>query len=604
MIGEIEVIMKHKRFDYKFKIVIALLLSSVLFACASSDRAGKQYSSEKSADRVILNARLFSAVEGSGLVENQAIAMRDGVITYSGNSSGIKQFIGADTQVKDVDGKLVLPGLVDGHTHPGLIALLANATPIPEGLNHSEFLLWLKEFAEDNPELPYILAGSWAVDDYGLKGPHKRELDSVVNDRPVILMDDSGHSAWVNTKTLEILNNTQDPAPGLSYFVRDDNGELTGWIKEMAMVSIIDKLHQPSEDMPEVLEFFLQYLSSHGVTTLMDGGNMNSTKVIYSELKKMDEEGRLPLQYEGVHHITVPQQFDTAVEDFLALRAQYQTENLRFNTIKIHYDGVMEIHTAAMLEGYSDQPDKRGRTIVDTERLYQLLKQANAERIDLHIHTVGDAAIRSSLDAYEKLRGELGDKIYTRLTLAHLEYINPADIPRFEKLGVIANYTPHWHGGYFAGAEEKLGDRKNKRMVVQPLIDSGAVVSFSSDVVTPSEFERSNPFLGMQVAHNRQDIEGGEEASIMLPLSDRISLGDLIQGYTRNSAYQLRLEDQQGTIEVGKEANIVIMRDDLFTMNRYDLHTAKVAMTLRAGDVVYERDFSAIFQEWMFELLY
>ena len=135
-------------------------------------------------------------------------------------------------------------------------------------------------------------------------------------------------------------------------------------------------------------------------------------------------------------------------------------------------------------------------------------------------------------------------------------------------------------------------------------MDSGAIVSFSSDVVTPDEFERANPFLGMQVAHNRQDIEGGKEAIIMPPLSDRLSLTDLLVGYSRNAAYQLRLEDKQGTLEVGKDANIVIMRDDLFDMDRYDIHTAKVDMTLRQGEVVYERDFGAIFQEWMLEWFY
>lgn len=601
--------MKYTRISNKIRRILAsfsvVVISTYLAACASSESSvnGAVAASER-ADRVILDAKLYSAVKGSKLLERQGIAIREGRIVYVGAEKGARAFIGGKTLVQNVDGKLVLPGLIDGHTHPGLIALLANATPIPAGLNHQELLLWLKEFAENNPDLPYILAGSWAVNDYGIDGPHKRELDAVVNDRPVVFMDDSGHSAWVNSKTLQLLANTEDPAPGLSYFVRDDQGELTGWIKEMAMVSIIDKLHQPSEDMPEILGFFLEYLSSYGVTTLMDGGNMNSAKLIYPQLKKMDEEGGLPLQYEAVHHVYVPQQIDSAVEDLLALRNKYQSQNLRFNTIKIHYDGVMEIHTAAMLEGYSDQLANRGRTIINSDRLYQLLKKANAERIDLHIHTVGDAAIRSALDAYEKLKNELGNTLYTRLTLAHLEYINPEDIPRFKQLGVVANYTPHWHGGYYTGGEKILGKRQEKRMVVQPLLDAGAIVSFSSDVVTPDEFERANPFLGMQVAHNRQDIEGGDKAKIMPPLSDRISLTDLLDGYSRNAAYQLRVENEQGTLEVGKYANIVIMRDDLFTMNRYDIHTAKVDMTLRQGEVIYERDFSAVFQEWMFELLY
>lgn len=597
--------MNYYYFNKLIEINLAILFTVILSACASSDNhSNKQLETSENADRILLNAKLFSAVKGSGVEEQQAIAIRGGQIIYVGNNAGADKFIGNNTLVQDVDGKLVMPGLIDGHTHPGLIALLANATPIPEGLSHKELLVWLKGFAEENPDLPYILGGSWAVNGYGIEGPNRHELDSVVSDRPVVLMDDSGHSAWVNTKTLELLTSTEDPAPGLSYFVRDDQGELTGWIKEMAMVSIIDQLHRPSEDMPEILGFFLNYLSSYGVTTLMDGGNMNSANVIYPQLKKMDEEKGLPLLYEGVHHIYVPQQIDTAVDDLLALRNKYQTKNLRFNTIKIHYDGVMEIRTAAMLEGFNDQPSNKGRTIVKSDRLLKLLKQANAEHIDLHIHTVGDAAIRSALDAYEQLQKEVGAQVYTRLTLAHLEYINPADIPRFKQLDVVANYTPHWHGGSYEGADEALGKRQQQRMVVQPLLDSGAIVSFSSDVVTPDEFERANPFLGMQVAHNRQDIEGGEEAIIMQPLSDRLSLTDLLVGYSRNAAYQLRLEDKQGTLEVGKDANIVIMRDDLFDMDRYDIHTAKVDMTLRQGKVVYERDFSAIFQEWMFELFY
>jgi predicted amidohydrolase YtcJ len=597
--------MNYYYFNKLIKISLAILFTVILGACASSDgHSNKQREGRQDADRVLFDAKLFSAVEGSGVVEHQAVAIRGEQIIYVGSNTGADKFIGNNTLVQDVDGKLVMPGLIDGHTHPGLIALLANAMPIPEGLSHKELLVWLKDFAEDNPDLPYILGGSWAVNDYGIEGPNKHELDSVVSDRPIVLMDDSGHSAWVNTKTLELLTSTEDPAPGLSYFVRDAQGELTGWIKEMAMVSIIDQLHKPDDDMPEILEFFLSYLSSYGVTTLMDGGNMNSANVIYPQLKKMDEEKGLPLLYEGVHHIYVPQQIDTAVDDLLALRNKYQTKNLRFNTIKIHYDGVMEIRTAAMLEGFNDQPSNKGRTIVKSDRLLKLLKQANAEHIDLHIHTVGDAAIRSALDAYEQLQKEVGAQVYTRLTLAHLEYINPADIPRFKQLGVVANYTPHWHGGSYEGADEALGKRQQQRMVVQPLLDSGAIVSFSSDVVTPDEFERANPFLGMQVAHNRQDIEGGEEAIIMQPLSDRLSLTDLLVGYSRNAAYQLRLEDKQGTLEVGKDANIVIMRDDLFDMDRYDIHTAKVDMTLRQGKVVYERDFSAIFQEWMFELFY
>ncbi|WP_420590605.1 amidohydrolase [Bacterioplanoides sp.] len=585
--------------------LMSATLLSPLAGCASSSRPSTaEQNGEQPADRVLTDARVYSAVAGAGVKAQQAIAIRDGKIIYIGDEAGVSAFIGDDTIEQDVDGKLVMPGLIDSHTHAGLIALLANATPMPENLDKDGIVSWLKQHIEDNPELPYVFAGAWNVSTFGLAGPHKKDLDAVSKGIPVVLMDDSGHSAWLNSKALALLDNNDDLAPGLSFYVRDEQGEPTGWLKEMVMVDAIDKIHTPDETMPEVLEFFLGYLSAHGVTTMMDGGNMSVGELVYPTLKQLDEAGRLPLRYEGVHHIYDPQQLDTAVAELVALRKKYQSDNIHFNTIKIHFDGVMEIRTAAMLEGYNDQPHNKGRTIVSEQRLYQLMKQGNAEKIDFHIHTVGDAAIRTSLNAYERLKNELGDQLYSRMTLAHLEYIHPQDIKRFQQLGVIANFTPQWHGGYFELDYHALGERQKRRMVVQPLLDEKAIVAFSSDVVTPDELTRANPFLGMQVAHNRQDIEGGEDAAVMEPLSDRLKLTDLIDGYTRGSAYQLRLEAQEGTLQPGKEANLVVMRDDILEMDRYDIHNAKVAMTIRQGQVVYERDFGAIVEEWLFELLY
>ena len=524
----------------------------------------------------------------------EAIVVRDGRIAFVGSSADALALRNAGDKHHDLVGKLVLPGFVDAHTHPGMMAFLGEDSSeelIPK-TSHADLLTWLRDYSGWLWP-PMIQAGDWPTALYGIEGPHKEELDRVVRFRPVILFDDSGHSQWLNSSALSLLGikaSTPDPAPGLSYFVRDENGEPTGWVKEFALVPFMgDKLLPSRKEMKARLAAFLQFLSHYGVTTLFDAGNLIFHDEVYSLVAELESEGLLPLRYYGSIHITFPNQLDSAVAELKRLRHEYGGERLRFETIKIHFDGVAEIRTAAMLEPYLGENAARGETLVDVDRLRDFILELHDEKIDLHLHTSGDRATRTALDAVEQARARTGGELACSVSLAHIEILADEDAPRFAKLGVAANFTPHWYGGYFKGASLTIGERADRLHRVRTLLDSGAVVSFSSDVTVYSEMSRANPFFGIQTAHNRQEVAEGVGAQVLPPENERVDLESLVRGYTLGGAQQLGIADEVGSIRDGMRADLVIVDRDLFSVDRYEVHSAEPVAVMMDGVVVSGR---------------
>ncbi len=415
-----------------------------------------------------------------------------------------------------------------------------------------------------------------------------------MNDRPVILISNIGHSSWVNSKALELLGATKKstPATGPSYFHRDENGEPTGYVKEFATIKAIDLMPKPeTENFDFLLKSYFNYMASVGITTLYDAGNAGMDDLVYSAISRIDKEEGLPIRVEGSYHIVLPQQIDNAVSELTRLRTQYSSENLNFNSIKIHFDGVnFQINTGAMLEPYAHDPNDNGRIIFSEERLKNFMLELHEEKIDLHLHTWGDRATRIALNAYEKAQQHIGDKLDSRLTLTHLVFVDEADKARFKELGVVANYTMHWFNmGEILQDHEHLGDRADNVMPVKSLIDQGAMVTYGSDELSILGYKNFSPFTNMQSGINRQGVSAGKEAQFFQPQSEKLNIEDFLQGYTINGAYQLRKDNQLGSITVGKEADLVVMNDNIFDMGEYELHEAKVNMTMLRGKVTYER---------------
>jgi predicted amidohydrolase YtcJ len=560
--------------------LIAVMLGVPSFAAqASDDRA----------DAVFSGGNFYTANPRQPWVS--AVAIRGDQIIYVGDEAGVAELIGPETSRYRLEGRLVLPGLIDAHTHPGMVAMSARNVSVEDAETRPELLRAIAEMVESNPDAPALIGGFWNNELFDERGPHKRDLDRIESSRPVILYDYWGHSVWTNSRALEMAGvdrNTPDVIPGLAYYQRDEDGEPTGWITESAASVFVKHFQAVTPETEQSLMRFLQYLRELGVTALWDAGNFGWDDEIYAVISRWDREGVLPLRYHGSYTLFLPDDLPNAVAELKRMRDAYGSDRVRIDTLKVFLDGVIETRAADMSEDYLDTPGNSGRSLFDQAQLRQLILDLNAEALDMHVHTVGNRAIEMTLNAVEEARKSLSKPLETRVTLCHLEVMNDSDFNRFKDLGVIASFTPHWHGGDAEVLTSAIGDKARAMMRAQPLISDRAVVTFSSDITDRAEWKahRANPFVGMQIGHNKQEIEGGAQAILTPPRSERLRIDSLIDGYTRNAAFQLGRSDQLGSIEVGKRADLVVLDRDLFEVDRYDIHEVRPVAVVMDGKIV------------------
>ncbi|MBN9236172.1 MULTISPECIES: amidohydrolase family protein [Phyllobacteriaceae] len=305
----------------------------------------------------------------------------------------------------------------------------------------------------------------------------------------------------------------------------------------------------------------LAYLRDHGVTGLLEAISDEDTVRTVSE---MDKTGTLNMRFEASYRIGKPGDVETAMTTLRRWRSQYGTAHVGAHTVKFFLDGTNEIGTSSLLAPFSNGA-KSVEPAMTKEELAGVLVKLNQADMDMHLHMVGDRAFRTALDAVEIARKTVGAAWKQRVTFAHCELIDDADFARVVDLDVTLNWTPHWSGGYFQGNEPYLGqERHDNEYRFQPVIAFGGRITYGSGTVSKQEWDRSDPFFGMQIAHTRRDIEKGLVSDLIRkPASEMLQLQDLVAGYTRNSAYQLRLDDKAGTLQKGKSADFMILDRNL-----------------------------------------
>ena len=537
------------------------------------------------------NAKIFTSNDQTPWVN--AVVVKSDKIIYVGDNLGALTFVNPDSRIVDLKGKLVLPGLTDAHTHPGMVAASHDFLQMEIAQERDSLMQNITDMIAVNSEREFILGGYWDNGTFGESGPHKEDLDKIESERPVILFDYWAHSIWTNSRALEVVGinrDTPDIIPGFSFYQRDDSGDLTGWITESAMSIFVNNFISITPTVEDQLHDFLTYLRNLGVTTLLDAGNFGIDDETYAALSRLDKAGRLPVRYHGSFTLFLPQDYETAINQVKTLNKKYGSDRLRIDTLKIFHDGVIETRTADMFDDYLDTPGNSGDSLFSEEQLHELIIELSEEEINLHVHSVGDKSTNKILNAVERAHKTLDGPPPIQIAICHLETVLDTDFYRFKDLGVIASFTPAWHGNVADhNIIAAIGDKALLQMRAQPMIADDAVITFSSDITSTQGWkdEQANPYYGIQIGHNRQPIEGGPNARYAPPRSERIRLDTLVYGYTINGARQLGRAHELGSIEVGKQADLVIMNQNLFDVNRYDVHKTKPEAVIMDGELVH-----------------
>lgn len=559
------------------------------------------------ADKILYNGRIYKNGLTGEYAEAVAIAGSDFIC--AGTEEECRRYCDEKTEAVDLGGRLVLPGLIDGHTHPVTIAKTIWHVRMPDTYDKDELLDIIREYAEKNPKekVPYFYGECYHAETFGSEGPTKELLDTVISDRPARIQDFTDHACWYNTKALEMLGVIDGSGKigaisGEVELVRDENGELTGWALEAMPdgdYGIYDKLgwYPPDGTEEESVAPFLDMLKDNGIICLMDGFTENEKAMkLFSDL---DKDGRLNMYYQGAVLLKECGEIDAAVKTVCEWEERYSTEHVHVNTVKFFVDGTNEMGDSASLEPLKNDPsgENYGEINITEEELTEVMVRLNAEKIDLHLHMVCDRAFRVCCNAVENARRICGDDWCIYVTFAHCELIHPDDMKRVAQLGIFIDWSTHWAGGYFGeGAIEYLGqERWNTMYDFTKIIADGGTVGFSSDVFSYIEAHRANPYMGMQISATRVDPEEALDpekypGSVRPPESAKLPVDYLVRGYTYNNAVRMRMIDKIGTVEEHKKANLVVLDRNIFEIPADEIDTIKPAAVMFEGDFIRRND--------------
>jgi predicted amidohydrolase YtcJ len=525
-----------------------------------------------------------------------AAAVRDGRIAVLGNARDrdFADLIGPGTQVIDLRGRALLPGFQDAHVHPAFAGITMMGCNLIGAASLADALARISAYATEHPEREWIAGSGWRMEWFPGGTPGRQTLDEVTGGRPAYLSNRDGHGAWANTRALELARvDARTPDPPDGRIERERDGSPQGTLHEGA-ANLVGNL-VPELTVEERLAGLLraqQHLHARGITAWQDaivGDYLGSPDPLPIYLAAA-ASGQLTARVEGALW------WDRArgaeqLPDILARRERGRGPRFRANTVKIMQDGVAENFTAGMLDPYLDpagcHEHGSGLSYVDPVALLGYVTQLDAAGFQVHLHAIGDRAVREALNAIEAARTANGFND-NRHHIAHLQVVHPDDVPRFAALDVTANMQSLW-----AAHEPQMDEltipfigpeRTSRQYVFGDLLRSGARLAAGSDWAVSS----ANPMRAIHVAVNRA-LQGstGAEAEPFLP-NQSLALGEAIAAYTIGSAYVNHLDDDTGTIEPGKLADLVVLDRDPFAGPPAEIGSTAVLATYVQGEAVYQ----------------
>ncbi|MDO4553346.1 MAG: amidohydrolase family protein [Bacillota bacterium] len=582
-----------------------VLVLAAFTGCGGGGDEGEGTETEGTAAATVLTNGVIYTVEGDDWDQNAAQAMavgEDGTILFVGSDEDAQAYIGDATEVVDLAGNTVLPGLIDSHNHPIGTAL----TELFEINLYYDFdregsLATITSFVEENPDLDIYWGNGFNMGMVDAEGnpPNKTWIDEIT-DKPMVLISNDGHNTWLNTPALALFGiDASTPTPTGGNIHKDANGEPTGLLTDCG--ELITLSHEYTEEqLAEGTAWYLNVMREWGYTAISSAGVLDTgvNPYIFEEL---EDAGELTLRI-NYSYMMDPADYQAGLDTLDTWKAEIDSELMDITTAKFFADGVIEGVTGYLLEPYAEAAGMGSDYVSEplwTEDVFKEAMVATLEKgYQIHVHSIGDAATRLTLDCIEYAQETVGEGDY-RNVIAHLQLVDEADKPRFGELGIIANLQPFWHmkepDWYTYVDELVLGaERAWTEYPVKSLMDNGAILTSSGDYpVSPT----NDPFWAIESGLTRnlnnaeyygvEDITDIDDPTWLLNPDERVDVKTMVEAYTINGAYQMFKDDQIGSLAVGKFADFIVIDQDIMQANPLDVDGTNVLATVLNGAVIY-----------------
>lgn len=547
------------------------LLLTILFSAFSLTVFSQQ---NLTVDLIVINAKVRTM--DTAKPQTEAIAVMGNKIVAVGTNAEIRALAGANTKTIDAKGKLVVPGFNDAHVHFLEGGYQLSSVDLRDAKSPEEFTRRIKEFAAKLPKGRWILGGKWDHENWTPNNlPTAQIIDAATPDNPVFIDRLDGHMALANSLAFKLAGvdkNTKDVEGG--EIVRDAQGNPTGVLKDAAM-SYVNKVI-PAFSFAEKLEqaqAATDYAASLGVTSAQDM-SAGTDVAVYQELAR---QGKLKTRIYGCSPLSDYSRWEKA-----GVTRAFGSDWIRVGCLKGYSDGSLGSTTAWFFAAYLDAPNTSGLASDEIPKMFDNVKNADKAGLQVNIHAIGDKANDTVLSVFQKVAQENGGRD-RRFRIEHAQHLRMEDIKRFGNLKVIASMQPFHAADDGRWAHKRLdAPRLKGTYAFRTILDSGGTLAFGTDwYVAPL-----NPMLGIHAAVTRQTLDG-KNPNGWIP-EQKISVEETVRAYTVGSAYAEFQENVKGTISAGKLADMVILSDDIFTINPNDINKTKVLMTIVDGKIVYE----------------
>jgi predicted amidohydrolase YtcJ len=565
----------------RLKCVLEAIVASLVLATPAAIAAPV-------ADLVLVGGRIYTVDSHRPWAEG--VAVRNGRLIAVGANRTVQRFVGPATRVIELHGGLVTPGFIDAHVHFLDGALYLHNVALRDVTTMAEVEHRVAAYIEQHPGADWIQGEGFSYGYPDLPGGafHRELIDAVSGSHAVLLDSGMAHAAWANSEALRRAGISRDtPNPKGGEIVRGADGEPTGWLKEDAAIKLVlDKIPPPPRaELKTALVGAVREANRLGITRVDSaGGDFGYLDL----LEEIEREGQLSLRISIADWINAPGLSAEHLKQLEAARSKYHGDTLSCCVGKFIMDGVIDSHTAYMPGGYADEPSQTGIRMFEPDAYKRSVATLNRHGFQVYTHAIGDGAIKLALDAYEASQSSLRGAP-PRNRIEHAEAPDPSDIPRFGRLHVIASMQPlmiyprdEWKG--MEGLWQTYAGDKflPVAFALRSLLDAHAVVAFGTDW----PIVQLNPILGLRNAVLRQSLDGQPPGGYVP--AQRISIAEALSAYTRDAAFASRREHDEGSIELGKLADLVVFSRNFVEVPPVGMEATHVVMTLVGGKIVYQ----------------